>query len=245
MELTRFQKLMLAVLAGMLVFFGVLLAVFRTRPGVLFEESLLKITEEDGGTVYSGKAHGTAVSIAVTFPTDFETDVAFTIGTDIHDVCEVFYPTQPIETERGYTVNGIRITKNGEVLFEGGYDPGNSFGWFSKSGEWDPSASLQIQGYTGGDPWSGYETTAGDAVRFAFGPETAARGDPALFGMAVFLSVLLALEVLFHKTLFRWRHWAARDPEPSEGWLALERVIWVVLAGVIAVMYIAAMTEIY
>ena len=63
--------------------------------------------------------------------------------------------------------------------------------------------------------------------------------------MAVFLTALLAVEVVFHKGLFRWRHWAARDPEPSEGWLALERVIWVVLAGVIAVMYIAAMTEIY
>ena len=50
---------------------------------------------------------------------------------------------------------------------------------------------------------------------------------------------------LFHMGVFRGRHWPARDPEPSEGWLALERVIWVVLAGVIAVMYIAAMTEIY
>ena len=47
MELTRFQKLMLAVLAGMLVFFGVLMAVFRVRSGVLFQESLLKITEEE------------------------------------------------------------------------------------------------------------------------------------------------------------------------------------------------------
>ena len=34
MELTRFQKIMLAVLAGMLALFSVLMAVFRAHPGV-------------------------------------------------------------------------------------------------------------------------------------------------------------------------------------------------------------------
>ena len=244
MELTRFQKLMLAVLAGMLVFFSVLMAVFRVRSGVLFQESLLKITEEDGRTLYSGKAHGDPVSIAVSFPTNFERDVEFTIGDRLHDVFQVVYPTEQIHTEHGGTVGGVLVTKNGETLFEGGYDPESEFGWYDKNGGWLPSYGFTVRG-GGSDPWSGFETGAGDAVRFAFGPETAARGDPAIFAMAVFLTALLAVEVVFHKGLFRWRHWAARDPEPSEGWLALERVIWVVLAGVIAVMYIAAMTEIY
>ena len=56
MELTRFQKILLAVLAAILVLFSVLMALFRTHPGVLFEESLLKIEERDGQTVYSGTA---------------------------------------------------------------------------------------------------------------------------------------------------------------------------------------------
>jgi len=48
MELTRYQKLLLAVLAGILVFFGVLMAVFRIHPKVLFDGGLLKIEEQAG-----------------------------------------------------------------------------------------------------------------------------------------------------------------------------------------------------
>ena len=244
MELTRFQTILLAVLAGMLVFFGVLMVIFRTHPGVLFEESLLKITEENGQTVYIGKAHGEPVTITVSWPTNFETDVEFTIGDRFHDVCQVFYPTERIQTERGDSVGGILVTKNGETLFEGGYDPEDEFGWYDQSGEWEPSASLQIRGYTGGDPWSGYETTAGGAVRFAFGPETAARGDPALFGVAVFLTAFAAVYILFWRTFFRWRHWAARDPEPSEGYVYFEQIGWAVLTAVIAIVYVIALSEI-
>lgn len=245
MELTRFQKIMLAVLAGMLVLFGVLMAVFRTHPGVLFEESLLKITEEDGQTVYSGRAHGDPVSIAVSWPTNFETDVEFTIGDRFHDVCQVFYPTEAIETERGYAVNGVRVTKNGALLFEGGYDPESEFGWYGKDGAWDPAANISMRAYAGGDPWYGYETTAAEAVRFALGPETSAHGDPALFGMAVFLSVFAAVQILFWRTLFRWRHWAARDPEPSESYQYFEQIGWVIVTAVIAVVYVIALSEIY
>ena len=245
MELTGFQKIMLAVLAGMLVLSGGLMAVFRTHPGVLFEEGLLKVTEQDGQIIYSGKAHGEPVRIAVSCPGNFEWDVEFAVGDRIHDVCRAVYPTEQIQTERGESVGGLLVTKNGETLFEGGYDPEDEFGWYGKNGEWTPPAGLGFRGYVNSDPWYGYETTAAGVVRFAFGPETSAHGDPALFGMAVFLTALLALEIVFHKTLFRWRHWAARDPEPSEGWLVLERAGWVVAAAVIAVVYIAALTEIY
>lgn len=245
MELTRFQKILLAVLAGMLVLFGTLMIIFRVHPGVLFEESLLKITEGDGETIYSGRAYGTPVTITVSWPTNFETDVEFTIGDRFHDVCQVFYPTEDIRTERGNSVGGIEIRKNGELLFEGGYDPEDELGWYGKNGEWEPFTNLQIRGYAGGDPWWGYETTAGQIVRFAFGPKTSAHGDPALFGMAVFLSAFTAVYVLFWRTFFRWRHWAARDPEPSEGYVYFEQIGWVVFTVVIAIVYVIALSEIY
>lgn len=242
MELTRFQKILLAVLAGMLVFSGVLMAVFRTHPGVLFEESLLKIEERDGRAVYSGRVYGTPVTITVSWPTNFKAVVDVSIGTDIHDVCEVEYPLEPIRTEDGNQVNGIRVMKNSALLFEGGYDPENPFGWYGADGAWDPM--LTIRGHSSNDPWWGYETTADMAVQFAFGPETSARGNPALFALAVFLTAFAAVYVLFWRTFFRWRHWAARDPEPSEGYLYFEQIGWVVLTAVIAVVYLMALSEI-
>lgn len=245
MELTRFQKIMLAVTAGMLVFFGLLMAVFRAHPGVAFEESLLKITEQEGRTVYSGKAHGTPVTITVTWPTNFKTVVDFTIGDAIHDVCEVEYPLDRMETEHGDTVNTIRITKNGGVLFEGGYDPEREYGWYDANGEWAPFTGSGFRVYSGNDPWSGYETTAGEIVRFAFGPETSVHGHPAFFAMAVFVSLILAVDILFWKELFRLRHWAARDPEPSEEYLTIASFGWGLLAFIIAGIYIAGLAQIY
>lgn len=243
MELTRFQKCLLAALAGMLLLFSVPLAALRAHPGVPFEESLLKITEQENRMIYSGKAHGTPVTIAVTWLSSFETDVEFTIGNSLHDVCRVIYPTESLQTETGMTVGGIRVTKNGEPLFEGGYDRDQEY-WYDAEGNWDPMVSTGCSP-TGAGPWRDFEVTAPVAVRFAFGPDTAAHGHPALFGMAVFLSVLLAVNIVFHRTLFRWRHWAAKNPEPSEGYLTLERAGWVIMAVIIAGVYVAALTEIY
>lgn len=244
MELTRFQKILLAVLAGMLAFFGLLMIAFHTHPGAEFEGGLLKAAEQDGQTVYSGKAQGTPVAITVSFPTNFKRVVDFAIGTEIHDVCEVEYPTRPIETEHGDTVNGIRVTKNGRVIFEGGYEPEDEFGWYDADGAWKPFNGTSVQVHVTGDSWRYYETTVGQIARFAFGPEPAARGDPLQFGMAALLTLLLAADVVFHKELFRWRHWGARDPEPTEDYLSLERVGWVILAVIIAAIYLNAMVEI-
>ena len=171
MDLTWFQKMLLAVLAGMLVFFGVLMAVFRSHPGVLFEGSLLKITEQDGWIVYSGKVRGEPVDIAVTWPTNFETDVEFTMGERFRDVVRVIYPTERIQTEHGDSVGGILITKNEKTLFEGGYDSEAEYGWYDKDGKWTPQTTFQVVfGSSGTDPRHDYENTAGTAVRFAFGP---------------------------------------------------------------------------
>ncbi len=247
MELTRYQKLLLAVLAGMLIVFGALLAALRARPGVLFEEGLLKIEEQEGRTVYSGRANGTMVTISVTHPTDILAVADFAIGREIHDVFEVEYPLAPVVTEEGDTVDGVRVTKNGEEIFRGGCDPEGPFGasFYDADGNWDPSFGVRVY-TTGGSYWDSYETDAYAAVRFALGPEAdAARGDPLVFAMAAIISAVLAVDIVFHKQLFRWRHMWARDPEPSESYLTFERAVWAVCAAVIAVIYIVSMVRIY
>lgn len=246
MELTRFQKIMLAVTAGMFVFFGLLMIIFRMNPGVLFEDSLLKITVYEYQTIYTGKTYNTPVTIIVTRdPRKVPlTTVDFTIGTMIHDVCQVEYPLDQIQTEFGYPVNGIRVTKNGSVLFEGGYDPDNEIGQFDADGKWAPFPFIHIWGQTPGDPWYDYEITAAEAVRFALGPETAAHGQPEVFGLAVFLSVLLVLDIFLYKELFRWKHRWAKNPEPTQEALSFMRGGWVLLAAIIGIAYIVSLTQI-
>lgn len=243
MVLTRFQKIILAALAGMLLFFGGLMAVFRAHPGVPFEDGLLKITEQEGQTLYSGTAYGTPVSISVAWPSNFLAVVDFTIGTEIHDVCEMEYPLAPIQTNFG-PVSGIRITKNGTLLFQGAYEPeiNNGLGWFDQDGEW--ASWVFGRAEITSDIWRSYETTKEDVLRFALGPETSAHGEPTLFALAVFFSILLAVRVVFWRQFFRFGHRWARDPEPSEGYQLLAGFFWAVAAGVIAILYLAAMVKI-
>ena len=126
-RLTGLQKLLLLILAGMLAGFSILMAVLRAHPGVRFVGGLLRAEAQEGQIVYSGKAHGDPVTVAVSFPTNFRTVVELAAGERLRDACEVEYPLEPIRTEHGNQVSGIRVTKNGQVLFEGGYDGGDAF----------------------------------------------------------------------------------------------------------------------
>lgn len=245
MELTKLQKILLAVLAAMLAVFGGMMAFSRAHPGVAFEEGLLKVSGNEERMLYSGKVQGAPVTIAVAHPGGALTEVDVTIGEKVHDVCRVEYPLDVIRTERGDLVRGIRIVRNGETLFEGGYDPESDYGWYTSEGEWAPFGGISIRG-SGEDPWDGYETDIHQIVRFAFGVEAqAAYGDPLMFFMAALLSVLAVIQILFHRTLFRWRHWGARDPEPTEAYLFLDKIGWIALILIAAGFYLGAMTTIY
>lgn len=245
MELTRFQKYTLIALGAMLVFFSALMLIFRLNPGVIFEESLLKISRNEDGAVYSGRAHGTPVTVTVTHPTEILSEVEFVIGTEFHDVFQVEYPLPTITAEGGFPVDGIRVTRNGALVFEGGYDSGrDEFArWYTRDGEWD--VSFNIRGYSSSDPWNGYENTYKDAARFALGPDTSAHGDLALYVFAVIITAVAAVDVLFWRQLFRFNHRWARDPEPTEGYETLEHIGWVVLAVIAAGFYITALVKIY
>ena len=64
---------------------------------------------------------------------------------------------------------------------------------------------------------------------FARGPELTSRGSWGLYLLITLLTGLLALDVLFPKALFYMNHACdVRDPEPSDFYLAMQKVSWVV-----------------
>lgn len=226
-ERTRFQKIILILLAVMIVLFGVLTAVSRAHKGVLFEGALLEASASAEGTVYSGKVHGDRATVTVTPDGGSATTVEFVIGDRFHDICSVEYPLADIRTEGGGTAPGVRILKNGAVLFEGGYDGSGEYGWYGKDGTWTLMFNIGFQ--VGHDTWSGYETTALSAMRFVQGPELTARGSWLLYALMVFFTLLVMLDVAFPTVLFYMRHcFDVRDPEPSDFYLAAQKVSWVV-----------------
>lgn len=242
-ERTRFQKVILIILAVMVVLFGVLTGISRAHKGVLFEGELLDVSVSAGQTVCSGKVHGDPVTITVTPERDSVTTVEFVIGDWLHDTCRVEYPLEPIQTNRGDAVPGVRILKNGNLLFEGGYNENEDYGWYEPDGTW---STIGAFGFTtsGGDPWSGYKTTAPDVMRFARGPELTARGSWAPYFLMVLLTLLLMLDVAFPTALFYMRHcFAVRDPEPSDDYLVMQKISWVIWPFLLLIGYIWALRQ--
>ena len=230
-ERTRFQKIVLLILAAMAVLFAVLTAVSRAQKGAYFEETLLRPSSPTQNvTVYTGKAHGTQVAITVTRESDTRATVEFLIEGVLDDVCVVDYPLAPIRTERWTTVDGVRVTKNGTLLFEGGYDPEDpiGWGWYTPEGVQDTRGALTARGYSDANPWLGFEVSANTALRFARGPELESRGSWGMYFLLLVLTLLAALDAAFPMSLFYLQHCCdVRDPEPSDFYLACQRVGWV------------------
>lgn len=229
-ERTRFQKIVLVILAVMAVLFGVLTAVSRAQKGAYFEETLLRpqILAPDV-TAYTGKAHGDMVTVTVTRESKTRAAVKFYIEGVLDDVCVVEYPLAPVRTEHGDTVSGVRITKNGALLFEGGYDPEMPYGWYGLDGELDMDGFVTVRPGTS-DPWNGFEVDRSTALCFALGPELEGRGSWGLYFLMLVFTLFVALDAAFPRTMFYLQHCCdVRDPEPSDFYLACQRVGWVVL----------------
>ena len=125
--------------------------------------------------------------------------------------------------------DGVRITKNGKLLFEGGCTPEETYGWYNSDGTDNMEGFITVRAGTQ-DPWNGFEVDRSAALRFALGPELEGRGSWGLYFLMLFCTVLVALDTAFPMTMFYLQHCCdVRDPEPSDFYLACQKAGWVVL----------------
>ena len=246
---SKLQKIVLAALAAMAVVFALLTLFLHTQKGVEFEGGFLRLSDGTAGsavTAYTGKLRGEQVEIMVNRAAGENlTEVVFQIGDRIRDVCTLETGLPPIQAEQLGPVEHIRIMKNGRLLFEGGYDPEHDMGWYDLDGSWDPLAMSGSYGSTVGDDyWDHYETDAGTILNFAQGPELVSRGSWGLYFAMLLFSALLALDAAYPLMLFHWQHMCdVRDPEPSDFYLAAQRIGWCVYPFLILIGYIFALCQ--
>ena len=221
--LSKARKIWLLILAGMAVLFLMLTVQIRSHTGVMFHGSLLEVqgTVENGA--YSGEAHGEDVSIVVSRESETEVGMEFYISNVVHDNWLVEYPLEPILTEHGQKLPGLRISRNGKTVFEGAYDPEHRVDWgymlYDTDGKLytDEMFSLSVSTGTTGGYWDDYETSLGTVLNFVNGPEITARGDMTFWFYGLLMSAMAVVLVAFPDTLFRWKHrWYVKDPEPTD-----------------------------
>ena len=243
-ERTRLQNIILVILAGMIVLFGVLTAISRTQKGLVFEETLLKQTVTAESTVYTGNAYDEDIVVTVTpNPHASMTEVVFQIGNRIKDICTVQTGLPDIQTETGRTVTGICITKNDAILFEGGYSGEELAGWYDQNGEWRPQIKMGFD--TGGNHWIHYETSAEDVMRFAEPSKLATRGSWSGYVVVVIVTLIMMVDVAFPRVFFELDHCCdVRDPEPSDFYLIMQKIGWVVFPFFLLIVYCIMLREI-
>lgn len=244
---TLTQKIVLWALLAMAVVFTVVNIVLKFLPGVAFEDTLLKVTQNGVQTVYTGEKYKYDITITVT-PEETGGLVELAIGDVIHHLYRVEYPGGTITGEHGGEYNRLTISRvrDGNVvkiLFDGGYKPGNFS--FCKM---DGSVDLGLGGVmvpSSNSPWHNFELSRYQVMAFANGPETTTRGSWAHYGMALFLSVICAVAVAFPYTLFELRyHWSVRDPEPTDFYLRTNEISGVVVSVGLLIVYIIGVTKI-
>lgn len=143
-ERTRLQKIVLLSLAVMTLAFGILTGVSKLHPGAQFGGTLFQPAQTEEKMTYTGKLRGEKVTISVWAEGADVTVVTCETEGWGSNVYRVEYPLDPIRAadgfQKGEMVDGIRILKDGKVLFEGGYDPGGTMDvavWYDLDGRWE------------------------------------------------------------------------------------------------------------
>ena len=225
------QKTVLISVAAMAVAFAILTFAFHRIKGAEFEGGLLRVSaqaDDPAAVVYTGKVQGERVKITVTDCSDEQrTEVVVQVGDRVRDECAVETGLPPIQTEEMGPIEHLRITRNDQLLFEGGYTAEHEMDWCDLEGNWDPFSGLETSFKTNGEnDWDSYKTSAGTILAFARGPELTSRGSWMLY-FTMLLSGLLALDAAYPLLLFRWQHMCdVKDPEPSDFYLGMQQTGW-------------------
>ena len=232
---TTLQKTILILLLVMAVVFGALTAWFQFHPGVSFRGTLLYPSQEGDAAVYTGRIHGKTVSI-VCRPDGTGTAVDLTVDGGLIHACRVDYPEGTVTDEDGDAWPRVEITRDGETLFRGAY---NSYALYDEDGEWHAPITVVV-----GNAEPDFDEF--DIFRFARGPGLARRGSWILWALGAFLfSGIAAAFTAFPMALFRLQHFlSVKDPEPTEFYLSMQKVGWVLFAAFIFGFYIWSLTVI-
>ena len=220
---SKARRIWLIALAVMAVLFLILTQAVSRRAGVQFHDSLLEAQGSVENGAYFGKAHGETVNITVRRQSETAVEMKLSISNVADETWLVEYPLEPISTEHGWELPGLRISRNGEVVFEGAYDPDHRQDWgymlYDTNGAWYADDILRISASSGLEDgyWNDYETSINTVLKFVNGPEITARGSWQLWFYGLLLSAMAAVLVAFPDTLFRWNHrWYVKDPEPTD-----------------------------
>lgn len=255
-EMSLLRRVLLAILAAMILGFGIATPFVSARKGIAYGDTLLYAAREGEVRRYTGRIDGRRAEFTVT-P---EGTVEYRWGEEAYGPYQVV--EEPSASPKGsiaaWNLPGIEIRRGDEVLFRGGLMNGEWTVLYSEDGE--PFDFLSITyGASGGKVYDsngkeltqrdlhepGLSTVAELALRE---PELTHRGSFALYLLVTLLAAFNMFQICFPGLMFRWSIlWHVKDPyaaEPSDFYIFMEQAEWVILTVVAAVLYWLAITAV-
>ena len=239
--LGRYQKFLLLLMAVMILAFTVIYPIVTARSGFLYEGTILVPSEEDGGTVYSGKIYGTAA----TFTVSANKTVIFQYGNTVYGPYTVKEDPSaiPKDSDLQAQMTGIELRCGGEIVFRGGVV--NSGDWrmlYNEDGSFDLLRSITATMSDGT-----MEPSVSTILDLTDGPALTHKGTWLGWFGGVLICVITALTMLFADELFRWNASFlvrnAEEAEPSDWEIAGRYITWTALPVMAAVIFILGLLK--
>ena len=244
-ELSRFRQVLLAVMAVMIVGFAVANGIACSREGLSYQDTLLYPRHDGAVRQYAGRIDGEHAVLTI-HP---DKTVEYRWG-------EYAYgPYQVIEdasaAPKDFWGEGIEIRQGERVLFRGGYSGNRTFPLYDASGEPLWNLTFTVTGSSGGSYYVNGELVnerewqepgLGTIALWAMEPEQLAhRGSFGLYLMVTLIALLNIAQICFPGFFFRMSlRWHVKDPElaePSDFYVAMEHLEWIIVAVVCLVLY--------
>lgn len=246
--LDRYQKGILLLVATMVLVFAVVYPITMARVGFVYQDALLRPSQENGSTVYSGKIHGKAARFTIS-P---EQSVEFQYGDQLYGPYTAKEdPTAiPQEDELRERMTGVEIRQGENVIFRGGVLTLEGDLWlFGEDGLVENSSFSMGTSVSGGtiteehgrviDPM---EPTAAILLELLSGTHLTHKGDWVMWLSGNFLCVLTAISVLFADEIFRWNlRFQIRNvdqAEPSDWEITWRYIGWTALPIMALILFI-------
>lgn len=254
-KMSLFRRVLLVLLAAMILGFGIATPIVTSQWGIEYGDTLLYRTEEAGVCRYSGRVDGENA----VFTVSPDGTVEYQWGDLLYGPWQVVEdPTASPEGDWS-ALPGIEIRRGNEVLFRGGYYEGS---WFML---------IQEDGEPVGDTWpvrfytSTGEVLGGDGrvldeedlhapglsfpAKLVLAPELTHRGSLSLYMLVTLLAAFNIVQICFPALMFRLSLLGrVRDPgaaEPSDFYIAVEHLEWMVLTVVIFAFYVVSLRLIH
>lgn len=234
-SLDRYPKILLICLVVMALVFAPIYGITTSRVGYLYNDKIFVPRPSEGALVYEGKVDGLDSSIVVALDTVIinwgsKTYGPYTLRED---------PTAvPADDPMASSMTGIEILDGNKVFFRGGVtDEPTDFWLVSEDGSYPMTMivtmSNGIELDMDGKPVDHAKPTAYQIVSLLRGPELEHKGQWPAYFMGVFLTLIVAVSILFADELFYLsictRVQNAETAEPSDWYLSSRNIGWFLL----------------